>query len=63
MILSTQPPKRDPDFRKTLEFNFPLSPHAAEPRDLAYKVLFLAFDEFSYVIGSEFVGDGGFNSK
>jgi cyclopentanol dehydrogenase len=54
---------KDEETRELLKTRFPLPPHAVDPKNMAYGILYLASEEAAYVTGSELVIDGGFTSK
>jgi NAD(P)-dependent dehydrogenase (short-subunit alcohol dehydrogenase family) len=54
---------KDETNRQIVERSFPLPPHAADPIDVAYGIVYLASDETKYTTGSELVIDGGFTSR
>lgn len=54
---------KDEANRQIVQNNFPLPPHAGEPKDVAHGILYLATDEAKHTTGSELVIDGGFSSR
>jgi NAD(P)-dependent dehydrogenase (short-subunit alcohol dehydrogenase family) len=60
--LGSLPPDEAAALQQDLMVRIPLG-RAAEPREIAHGVVFLASDESSYMTGSELVMDGGYTAK
>jgi len=60
--LGSLPPGEAAALQQDLMLRIPLG-RPAEPREIAYGVVFLASDESSYMTGSELVIDGGYTAK
>ena len=54
---------KDEANREIVQNSFPLPPHAGDPKDVAYGIVYLATDESKYTTGTELIIDGGFTSR